>query len=383
MTKTQQSPSASGVTRIRRSRHRGELRRGYTTGACATAASLAALQWLCRGEPSAPERVTIQLPIGELAGFDVIPQSLEPGRACCAVIKDAGDDPDCTHGAVITATLELEDQPGIRFEAGEGVAVVTLPGLELAVGEPAINPVPRKMMREHLLPLLQQSGLSGARVSISIPGGEVLAEQTIGRRLGLVGGLSILGTRGTVNPYSTSAYAASVRQSIQVARAQGLEQVVLTTGSRTEKAAMSQHPDLTDTAFVQVGDFTGVGLRAAARYGVRRLELVTMIGKLCKLVSGTMMTHVSGRPIDFDLMARLATDHCQDGALVDQIRQANTGRHILELVRGVLPQSYLQSLCAEAARHCADYSHNAFLVSVRLVDFDGSTLACACHGESL
>ncbi|WP_245568408.1 cobalt-precorrin-5B (C(1))-methyltransferase [Ferrimonas futtsuensis] len=381
MTNTQQSPSAAGVTRIRKSRHRGELRRGYTTGACATAASLAALQWLCGGESSAPERVTIQLPIGEQASFDVIPHSLEPGRACCAVIKDAGDDPDCTHGAAITATVALEEQPGIRFEAGEGLAVVTLPGLELAVGEPAINPVPRKMMREHLLPLLQQFGLSGVRVSISVPGGEVLAEQTIGRRLGLVGGLSILGTRGTVNPYSTSAYAASVRQSIQVARAQGLEQVVLTTGSRTEKAAMSHHPDLTDTAFIQVGDFTGVGLRAGARYGVRRLELVTMIGKLCKLVSGTMMTHVSGRPIDFELMASLATDHCQDKVVIDQIRQANTGRHILERVRGVLPQSYLQSLCAEAARHCAEYSHNAFSVSVRLVDFDGSTLACACHGE--
>ncbi|WP_245709961.1 cobalt-precorrin-5B (C(1))-methyltransferase [Ferrimonas sediminum] len=371
----------TGVTRIKRSRHRGELRTGYTTGACATAAALAALQTVLTGNQ--PDSVVITLPIGEQVEFAVLARPAEEGEACCSVIKDAGDDPDCTHGAAITVTLALMAAPGIAFAAGEGVATVTLPGLELAVGEPAINPVPRKMMREHLLPLLQRYGHAGARVTVSIPGGEQLAEQTIGRRLGLIGGLSILGTRGTVHPYSTSAYAASVRQSIEVARAQGQRQVVLTTGSRTEKAAMLVHANLPECGFIQVGDFSGVALRASARQAMAQVELVTMIGKLCKIVGGTLMTHVTGRPINYSLLAELAREFTDDGELLDQIRSANTGRHLLDLGRQRLPNAYWQLLCTEAARHCAGYAHHSFSVVVRLVDFDGSTLACGHYGDNL
>ncbi|USD39405.1 cobalt-precorrin-5B (C(1))-methyltransferase [Ferrimonas sp. SCSIO 43195] len=374
-----QAPADTGVTRIKRSRHRGELRTGYTTGACATAAALAALEAVVSGRH--PDTVVITLPIGEQAEFAVLARPAAEGERCCAVIKDAGDDPDCTHGAAITVTLALTDEPGIVFAAGEGVATVTLPGLELAVGEPAINPVPRKMIREHLLPLLQRHGHVGARVTVSIPGGEQLAEQTIGRRLGLIGGLSILGTRGTVHPYSTSAYAASVRQSIEVARAQEQRQVVLTTGSRTEKAAMALHASLPQCAFIQVGDFSGVGLRASARQDMAQVELVTMIGKLCKMVGGTLMTHVTGRPINFSLLADHASGFTDDAELLQQIRSANTGRHLLELGRQHLPDDYWQLLCTEAARHCADYAHHSFSVVVRLVDFDGSTLAQGHYGD--
>lgn len=365
------------VTAIKRSRHKGELKKGYTTGACATAAALGAFEQLLKGQLAST--VSITLPIGETAQFDLNPVSYTSEHASCYVIKDAGDDPDCTHGAHITASVTLSDRPGIDFFAGTGVATVTLPGLELAVGQPAINPVPRKMIKEHLLPLLEQHQVIGVSVTISVPNGEELAKQTIGRRLGLIGGISILGTRGRVNPYSTSAYAASVRQSIEVAKGQGLNKVFLTTGSRTESAAMAMNKEYSELAFVQAGDFSGVGLRASARYGMDRVELVTMIGKLCKLVCGTMMTHVTGRRINFSRLAEIATPFCSQ-AQVNDILNANTGRHLMQLTPA-LPQAFWQALCAEAARHCAAYSHHSFIVEVRLVDFDGTSIACATHGE--
>ncbi|WP_205729308.1 cobalt-precorrin-5B (C(1))-methyltransferase [Ferrimonas aestuarii] len=361
------------VTSIKRSRHKGEMRRGYTTGACATAAALAALKALLTGQ--AQTQSLIDLPIGEQAQFDL--HRCRPGQA--SVIKDAGDDPDCTHGAEIGVDVELTKTPGIRFFAGSGVATVTKPGLELAVGEPAINPVPRKMIKQHLLPLLPPG--SGVKVTVWITDGEKLAEQTIGRRLGLIGGLSILGTRGTVHPYSTSAYAASVRQGIEVARAQGLNHAVLTTGSRTERAAMLARPNMSESAFIQAGDFSGVGLRAGARFGMERLTLVTMIGKLCKLAGGTTMTHVSGRAINFALMADTLAECGGDADLCQQVREANTGRHLLELIPSTLKPQFLNALCQLAAAHCYRYAHHKLAIEVELLDFDGAPLAFAAVGE--
>ncbi|EDQ01676.1 cobalt-precorrin-5B (C(1))-methyltransferase [Shewanella benthica] len=366
------------VTRIRRSRNRAELRKGYTTGACATAAAVAAVTQLL--EPTKSTQIEILLPIGQRVSFDVSHLPVNDDlTAVASVIKDAGDDPDCTHGAEIIAKVTLTHSAGIHFFAGEGVATVTLPGLELNVGEPAINPVPRQMICSHLLPLLAEHDWDGADVTISIPGGEELAKQTIGQRLGLIGGLSILGTRGTVHPYSTSAYAASVRQGVEVAKRQGLSQLILTTGSRTEKQAMILHPQLADIAFIQVGDFMGVGLRASVRKGIARVELVLMIGKLCKLVCGTMMTHVTGRAVDFAAIA-----HCLDGTdaeFTEKVSQANTGRHLLSLLPVKLFPDFYQNLCLKAAQNCAAYSHHKLPVRVRLIDYDGATLALANYGD--
>ncbi|QIZ76308.1 cobalt-precorrin-5B (C(1))-methyltransferase [Ferrimonas lipolytica] len=363
------------VTAIKQSKHRSELRTGYTTGACATAAALAALKTLLGG--TTPAAVTIKLPGGSDARFDLAQCQL----GFASVIKDAGDDPDCTHGANISATVELSSRSGIEFVAGEGVATVTKPGLELGVGEPAINPVPRKMIREHLLPLLQQHQHCGAKVTIAVVGGEAMAEHTIGRRLGLIGGISILGTRGTVYPYSTSAYAASVRQNVEVAVAAGHTQMVLTTGSRTERAAMAARPNWEEIQFAQAGDFCGVGLRAAARYGVTRISLVTMIGKLCKIAGGTTMTHVTGRAIQFKLLAAELAAMGASAEVCRSVAAANTGRHLFSLVPVQWHQQFFQRLCQMAARHCYQYSHNKVIVEVELIDFDGSLLATACHGE--
>ncbi|WP_153914566.1 cobalt-precorrin-5B (C(1))-methyltransferase [Shewanella sp. TC10] len=360
------------LTSIRRSSHKGELRQGFTTGACATAAAFGAtLSLLNRPQ----QQVYIDLPIGEQALFTL--HLNNAGKA--SVIKDAGDDPDCTHGAEIGATILFTNKPGIEFAAGKGVATVTKPGLELAVGEPAINPVPRKMIKQHLLPLLPLG--KGALVTIWITNGEQLAKQTIGKRLGLIGGLSILGTRGTVHPYSTSAYAASVRQGVEVARAQGINHVVLTTGSRTEKAAMEQLSHLSDSAFIQAGDFTGVGLRAATRFGVIKLTLATMIGKLCKIAGGTTMTHVTGRAINFRLMSELLSECGGDAQLCQQVKTANTGRHLFDLIPAPIQSTFFTRLCHQAAQHCYHYAHEKVVIEVRLMNFDGTLLTQASFGE--
>jgi len=376
------------VTKIRQSQHGRELRKGYTTGACATAAALGALTRIF--DPASAAEISILLPIGERPTFSLLHHQAGKDFAIAGVIKDAGDDPDCTHGAEIIAKVRVSHSPGVRFFAGFGVATITLPGLELDVGEPAINPVPRQMIESHLVPLLSHHCFSGADVTISVPDGDELAKQTIGERLGLKGGISILGTRGTVHPYSTSAYAASVRQGVQVAAKQNLRHMVLTTGSRTEKQAMNIHCGLPQTSFIQAGDFIGVGLRASAKYAMTHVELVVMIGKLCKLACGTMMTHVTGRQVDFERLALLLNSQCDDPSLTksitksltESIAQARTGRQLLSIVEHQeFKQAFLSDICQQAAIHSFNYAHEKIAISVRLIDFDGTTLAQATHGD--
>ncbi|MEI8631060.1 cobalt-precorrin-5B (C(1))-methyltransferase CbiD [Vibrio sp. PP-XX7] len=236
------------------------------------------------------------------------------------------------------------------------MATVTRAGLELAVGEPAINPVPRaNILAMAALELCESTARTdphpGVELEIIVPAGQQVAKETINERLGLVGGISILGTQGTVKPYSTSAFAASVRQSIQVAKANGLEHVVLTTGSRSEKAAMTLFPEMAEIALIQAGDFIGIGLRGAKRYQLKRVSLVVMIGKLGKLVSGRMMTHVSGHAIDFDALSQLAAQAHLSPSLCDAIARANTGRHVLELVRHADAAPFLTGLCQATYQH--------------------------------
>lgn len=363
--------------KLKRSRNKSDLRGGYTTGACAAAAARAAARKLFSQEHFF--EIEIELPNRELATFQLA--RLEGvDEVIAGVIKDAGDDPDCTHGLEIQCIARWKNSPGIHIIGGKGVATVTLPGLELAVGEPAINPVPRKNIYEMAeLEWLKASALLreeiGIELEICVPGGEEAAKQTINDRLGLIGGISILGTRGTVKPYSTSAFAASVRQSIEIAKANGSEHVVLTTGSRSEKAAMKLLPELSALDFIQAGDFIGVGLRAAKRYEIKQVTLVAMIGKMAKLVSGRMMTHVSGHAIDFKQLSHLAREENIPQSVCENISLANTGRYVLDLVRNLDSQSYLNRLCREAHEHANQYTTEALDIHVLLIDFDGSLLA--------
>ena len=377
--------------KLKRSKSNKELRWGYSTGACAAAAARAAVRMLISDKPFS--QIDIQLPNRDFVTFQLVRLERiverQTKQVLAGIIKDGGDDPDCTHGLEIQCTAKWSHHPGIQLKGGEGIATVTLQGLELPVGEPAINPIPRANILEMVQLEWDHSTLtsspngnnalgepySGLELTISAPGGVEAAKQTISERLGLIGGISILGTRGTVKPFSTSAYAASVRQSVQVAKSNGLEHVILTTGSRSEKSAIKQWPELTELAFIQAGDFIGVGLRAAKRFHVKRVTLVVMIGKLGKLISGRMMTHVSGHAIDFKHLSKLAREANVSSFLCDKISDANTGRHVLELVRENQPELFLERLCQEAKTHADRYVTDALDIDVVLIDFDGKPLA--------
>lgn len=370
---------ANTGAQIGKSASPNKLRWGYTTGACAAAASRAATELLITGEIS--DEVTITLPCGDITSFKLhnseLTQINGQPEATCSILKDAGDDPDCTHGAEIVSTVTLHNSSDIIIDGGIGVARVTKPGLELAVGEAAINPVPQRNIREMVLQTLGSSDKNGATIIISVPEGEERAKQTINARLGLLGGISILGTRGTVRPYSTSAFAVSVRKQIHIVRANNIHELVLTTGSRTERFGMLHFPELSDISFVQAGDFVGVGLRAALSNDITKINIVAMIGKLAKLCAGHMMTHVSGHAIDFNLLAEVATTHGANEQQLNSIKNANTGRHVLDLLKGNISPSYWDALCKLAAKNAYNFARKKLPVTVYLVDFDGTLLGRA------
>ena len=361
-------------------RDRRGLRTGFTTGACAAAAAKAATRLLLRGGPLSEIETT--LPNRTKVTFPLAKCEQKATGAIASVIKDAGDDPDCTHGAEIVAEVSLSAQPGVVVTGGVGVATVTKPGLGLEVGGPAINPVPRRNISEMVVEELAGTAWPGAVVSISVPGGEEMAKKTTNARLGLVGGISILGTSGIVKPFSTAAYRASVVQAIDVARERGLDELVLTTGGKSEAHAMRLHRHLPVEAFVQVGDFIGTGLRHCARRRARRAIVVGMIGKLSKMADGKMMTHAAGSEVNTELLATLAAELGGGTDLCDQIRAANTARHVLELcaARGLTGITTL--ICRRVVEHGRAHAGGELEVSAFLVDFDGSLLGRYPPGSS-
>lgn len=267
-----------------------QMRHGYTTGACATAMTKAALQALVVGK--VPDEVTIYLPVGQYATFKVTAFELSEGRVMCETIKDAGDDPDATHQARIQSSVRYSKEKGIHLDGGVGVGRVTKAGLPVPVGQAAINPVPRKMIFGVVQDAIEKYKLDcGIEVVISVPDGEEIAEKTLNGRLGIIGGISILGTRGTVVPFSSSAYMASIVQAINVAKESGCEHLVITTGGRSEKYAMQQYPHLPEEAFIEMGDFVGFTLKNIARKKIPRVSLVGMMGKFSKVAQGVMMVH--------------------------------------------------------------------------------------------
>lgn len=304
------------------------LRTGWTTGSCASAAAKAAALLLKGEEPKG--YVEIGLPSGSRVTFAVDSYTRTEEKATAVVVKDAGDDPDVTHGAHITATASWREAPGIELDGGEGVGVVTKPGLGLALGGPAINPVPRQMITQAVGEAVDLRE-RGVRVVISVPEGEVMARKTTNKRLGILGGISILGTTGIVRPFSTASWRASVEQAVSVMAAQGETTLVLCTGGRTEKGAMKLLPKLPEVCFVEVGDFTGAALRQAVEHGLEQVVFVGMAGKLTKLAAGVLMTHYTRSRIDTDLLAEITQAMGGSAELVAEVSQANTARHAYEL----------------------------------------------------
>ena len=292
------------------------LRRGWTTGACATAAAKAARAALEGGQFADP--VTITLPGGQTPSFALAHEARGAGFAEAGIIKDAGDDPDVTHGALVIARVERgAPGSGVTFHAGEGVGMVTKPGLPIPPGEPAINPVPRQMIRAAL-----EDG--DYRVTIGIRDGARLAAKTWNPRLGIVGGLSVLGTTGIVVPYSCAAWIASIQRGVDVARALGLTHVVGSTGDASEKAAMARL-GLPIEAYLDMGDFVGGLLKYVRRHPVARVTIAGGFAKLVKLAQGAMDLHSGRSQVDFEMLAGLLPEQR------DAVLAANTANEVLGL----------------------------------------------------
>jgi cobalt-precorrin-5B (C1)-methyltransferase len=348
------------------------LRTGFTTGACAAAAAKAAAR--CQVKGVMLSEIETTLPNRSRVTFVLARCERVASRVMCSIIKDAGDDPDCTHGAEVIAEVELSTEPGIEIRGGHGVARVTKAGLGLEIGGPAINPVPRRNITEMVEAELAGSPYAGAVVTIAVPSGEEMAKQTTNARLGLLGGISILGTTGIVRPYSTAAFKASVMQEIDVAEVGGLRELVLTTGGKSEQYARALYPQLPEQAFIQVGDFIGVGVKQCAKRGITRAIIVGMMGKLSKMANGKMQTHAAGSEVDMEFLASLAAALSASDELITSIRQANTARHVLELCREAGLVGITSLICKKVVEQCRRHAGGTLAVESCLVDFGGTLL---------
>ncbi len=329
---------------------RRPLRKGWTTGACATAAAAAAYRALLTGRFEAS--VAIALPRGERPTFQLCRAELSPGRATASIIKDAGDDPDVTHQAEIVVTVEAgEAGSGVGFRAGEGVGTVTLPGLPVEVGEPAINPAPRAMMEAAVGDVAEEFDAPGdVVITVSIPGGEKLAEKTTNPRLGIVGGLSVLGTTGVVIPYSCASWIHSIHSGIDVARASGIAHIAAATGRTSEQAVGKLH-ELPDAALIDMGDFAGGLLKYLRRHPLPRLTIAGGFAKISKLAAGHLDLHSGRSRVDFPALAAMLGELGADGEATERAGAANTASQVLAEAGALGPP--LANLVAARAREVA------------------------------
>ncbi|MEL0196837.1 MAG: cobalt-precorrin-5B (C(1))-methyltransferase [Rhodobiaceae bacterium] len=328
------------------------LRFGWTTGTCATAAVNAAYTAMMTGQ--FPDRVTIVTPSGKNADLAVSETSI--GEAAdgawfrAGIIKDAGDDPDVTHGAMIHATVRPgRAGAGISFHGGEGVGVITKPGLPVPVGEPAINPVPRQMMRDAVAELAEAfDGPRDVEIEISVPGGAAIALKTWNPRLGIEGGISILGTTGVVRPFSCSAWIASIHRGIDVARANDLPHVMGSTGATSEGWGRERY-DLPDIALIDMGDFVGGMLKYMRRHPVPNLSILGGFAKMVKMAQGATDLHSARSQVDFAALADMAAPFGFDPA---RVAGANSVLEVAEMA-DEMQRGQLAGAVAAAARDTA------------------------------
>ncbi len=348
--------------------HEGKpLRRGWTTGACATAAAKAAFAALRTG--AFPDPVEIVLPGGQRPAFALALTEIGEGFARAGVVKDAGDDPDVTHGALVIATLRPgAPGAGVTFRAGEGVGAVTRPGLPLPVGEPAINPAPRAMIRANL------AGDPDVEVEISIPGGEKIAERTLNGRLGIIGGLSILGTTGIVVPYSCSAWIDSIHRGVDVARAMGLQHIAGSSGSTSEAAVQKLH-GLPEAALIEMGDFVGGMLKYLRAHPIEDVTVAGGVAKMSKLGQGLLDLHSRRGEVDLDWLAARARAARAGGLLADSIAKANTAKHAFELADAAAFDLALPVAAAAWRTAAKALGGGAHRLEIAVFDRDGELLA--------
>jgi cobalt-precorrin-5B (C1)-methyltransferase len=352
------------------------LRTGYTTGTCAAAATKAALSTLVNGEKLA--RVNVSLPKDKNIIIDIAWIKYENEKSVtAAVIKDGGDDPDVTNGAEICVTVSfLETVNKIIIDGGIGVGRVTKPGLGLEIGKAAINPTPLKMIKQAIEEIIgQQKNRYGLSITISVPKGEEISKRTDNPRLGIIGGISILGTTGIVIPYSTASFAASIRQSIDVSKAMGSDSVILTTGGRSEDFARGIFGNsIADHAYIQIGDFIGFSIKQCAIKKIKKANVIGFIGKLTKMAMGIKQTHVKGSHVDMNFLADLASRCGANNELIKKIRLANTARHVGELVDQFGLNIFYDVLCEEVYNHLSKYSPSELQIKIMLLDFNGKII---------
>lgn len=347
------------------------LRRGWTTGACAAAAAKAAFDAMAGN--GFPDPVTIRLPKGETPAFALAERGADGAARWAAVVKDAGDDPDVTHGATIVVRVAPGAAgQGIRFHAGEGVGTVTKPGLPLPPGEPAINPAPRRMIEDNLRDVAGKTGIAAdLDVTISIPGGAEIAVQTWNPRLGILGGLSVLGTTGIVIPYSCSAWIHSIHRGIDVARANGFEHVAAATGKTSEAAARALFGLSLDRT-LDMGDFAGGMLKYLRKVPLPRVTIAGGFAKLTKLSQGALDLHSSRSQVDFDRLGNSLSALGADPNLVAKTRSANTAAEVLDLAGG-LPLA--ETIARQARDTALAASDGRTRIEVMIVARDGAVLA--------
>jgi cobalt-precorrin-5B (C1)-methyltransferase len=339
----------------------GELRRGWTTGACAAAATKAAFAALLTGK--FPDPVSLVLPKGECPSFALALEGKGEGWAQAGIIKDAGDDPDVTHGCTVIATVRMTGK-GITFKAGSGVGTITKAGLPIPVGEPAINPIPREMMRK----VIEEQGGRDVEIEISIPEGEALAQKTWNPRLGIIGGLSILGTTGIVHPFSCAAWIASIHRGVDVARAMGLTHIAGCTGSTSEDAVRA-HFNLPLEAMMDMGDFAGGLLKYVREHPVDRVTIGGGFGKITKLAQGAMDLHSGRSQVDFEWLAKFAPEN-----LRDKVKAANTAQQVLEM----LGPGLAQQVAKDAKEQVVGVLRGSLVAAdIMIIDRGGKIIALA------
>ena len=351
-----------------------KLKTGFTTGTSATAAAKAGLLSIINQTKF--ETINVTLPKGNSIKIPIHFCEFERNKARCSVIKDGGDDPDVTHGAEIIVDLFLTDKKNeIEIDGGEGVGIVTKPGLGLELNKAAINPVPKKMIKENLSEvsgdLLKESGI---KIIISVPKGKKLGPKTDNPRIGIINGISILGTSGIVIPFSTASFAASIRQNLDVAIAMGNDTVVLTTGERSEDFA-KKIIDLPEHCFVQMGDFSGYTIQQCSKKQIKKVYVVGFIGKLTKMATGVKQTHVKGSKVDMKFLSEIAKNCGANEKTIGNILKANTARHVSEIIKENKIKGFFEEICEKTYQHMKNHSEEKIALEVILFDFDGNILA--------
>jgi cobalt-precorrin-5B (C1)-methyltransferase len=352
-----------------------DLKTGYTTGTCATAATKAAFEALLSGE--VVQEVSLTLPSGEWVAIPVASVEFQNEEVTATVVKDAGDDPDVTHGHEIRSTVCLNGHhKGVQFLTGKGVGIVTLPGLGIDIGQPAINKIPRMMMRReifkvmrHYLDKLPNGIKSGVDVTVSVPKGEELANKTFNPKLGIVGGISIIGTSGIVKPFSSDAFIGAIRREMQVAKALGCEQVVINSGAKSERYVKTRFSELPGQAFIHYGNFIGETIKIAAETGFRKVSMGIMIGKAVKLAEGYLDTHSKKVVMNKEFLKGLALQAGWTHSNIGRIDDIVLARQLWEIAP--TREDYFFKLLASKCRESCFELLPAGHLEVMLVDEEG------------